>query len=245
MKRQHEGSPEDTERTPLIQRLSDGTTPRIVAELSHDLRQPLTSLNMNLQSAVKLLQQANPRVSAALEALTDCLNTEHDIVELIESAKRRASALSARAGAFALNHLAIDITSTACGFEPSWRSRVRKRLVTPSPLVSPSVVRLRTSLLSTLQRALTADGSEAPTSEGILVETRSRDGQAELLLHGLPPSLPTAWNYQGLRTLTTTLVSQLQGAMHIDVNDAHAELVISLPTVEPLTPLMEAPNHGD
>jgi hypothetical protein len=45
--------------------------------------------------------------------------------------------------------------------------------------------------------------------------------------------------------LTTTLVSQLQGAMHIDVNDAHAELVISLPTVEPLTPLMEAPNHGD
>jgi hypothetical protein len=104
---------------------------------------------------------------------------------------------------------------------------------------------LRTSLLSTLQRALTADGSEAPTSEGILVETRSRDGQAELLLHGLPPSLPTAWNYQGLRTLTTTLVSQLQGAMHIDVNDAHAELVISLPTVEPLTPLMEAPNHGD
>ena len=232
MKRQRGGSSEET-------------TPRIVAELSHDLRQPLTSLNMNLQSAVKLLQQANPRVSAALEALTDCLSTEHDIVELIESAKRRATASSARLGAFALNHLASDITSTACVLEPSWRSRVSERLATPSPLVSPRVVRLRTALRSTLQRALIMDAFEAPTSEGILVETRSRDGQAELHLRGLPPSLPAAWNYQGLRALTTTLVSQLQGAMHIDVNDTQAELVIALPTVEPLTPLTEADDYGD
>src|SRR5690349_3831488 len=45
----------------------DDSLERVMAELSHDLRQPLTSLRMNLQSAVKLLQQPTPRVTTALE----------------------------------------------------------------------------------------------------------------------------------------------------------------------------------
>ena len=46
----------------LGQHMADETQ-RIIAELSHDLRQPLTSLHMNLQSAMKLLQQPGARVS--------------------------------------------------------------------------------------------------------------------------------------------------------------------------------------
>src|SRR5215471_9873773 len=91
---------------------------RVVAELSHDLRQPLTSLNMNIQSAVRLLQQPNPRVSAALDALSDCLDTERDMVELLAYAKRRALALSSRNSLFPLNELARDILLTVQSVEP-------------------------------------------------------------------------------------------------------------------------------
>src|SRR5689334_21369332 len=47
--------------------------PQAFAELSHDLRQPLTTIRMNLQSAIRLLQGPNPRVEDAVEALADCL----------------------------------------------------------------------------------------------------------------------------------------------------------------------------
>ena len=127
---------------------------RVVTELSHDLRQPLTSLHMNLQSAVKLLRQPVPHVPAALEALTDCLSTERDMIELLTHANRRAAAFSRHDGSFALNHLARDIVLTAQGLEPGWRLRLTERLTMPSPIVPAGILRLRLALLSALRRAL-------------------------------------------------------------------------------------------
>src|SRR5436190_688718 len=225
----------------LGQHMADETQ-RIIAELSHDLRQPLTSLHMNLQSAMKLLQQPGARVSAALEALSDSLSTEQDIVVLIESAKRRAVALRARA--FELNCLASDITAAAFSANPKWRSRVKERLAVPSPSVSPRVMRLRMTLLSTLRRALFIDEREGATLREILIETDSVDSRAELRMRGLPASLAKAWSFQGLNALTTTLVSQLEGTAFIEVDDAQAELIISLASATPITPL-ERRSHGN
>ena len=74
----------------------DDALGQVMTELSHDLRQPLTSLRMNIQSAVKLLQQPTPQISSALEALTDCLSTERDMIELLAHAHRRATAMVER-----------------------------------------------------------------------------------------------------------------------------------------------------
>jgi hypothetical protein len=231
-------------RTALGRHMADETQ-RIIAELSHDLRQPLTSLHMNLQSAMKLLQQPNARVAPAVDAMSDCLSTEHDIVVLIESAKRRAAALTARSGAFELNDLASDISTAALSCKPGWRSRVKERQAMPSPLVSPRVVRLRMALLNTLRRALFIDEREGTTWREILIETESVDGRAELRMHGLPASLAKAWGFQALHAMTTTLVGQLEGATRIEVDDAQAELIISLPSVTPITPLIGGENHGN
>jgi len=76
----------------------DDSLERVMAELSHDLRQPLTSLRMNLQSAVKLLQQPTPRVTTALEALADCFDTERDMTELVSDARRRFATLAKQNG---------------------------------------------------------------------------------------------------------------------------------------------------
>jgi phosphoglycerate-specific signal transduction histidine kinase len=39
---------------------------RIMDELSHDLRQPLTSMTMNLQSAIRVLRAQQPNIGSAV-----------------------------------------------------------------------------------------------------------------------------------------------------------------------------------
>jgi len=218
---------------------------RVIAELSHDLRQPLTSLHMNIQSAVRLLRQPNPRVAAALEALSDCLDTERDMVELLGYAKRRALALSNRNSLFPLNDLARDILLTLQSVEPRWRARVDERLAAPSPMVAAGAARLRLVLLSTLRRALMLDECDGVTDRSLVLETRVVNEQAELSISGLPLSLPVAYTFQSLFMLTTTLVRHLKGVVHLAIRDAKAVLVVSLPTATPLTDLIQAGDHGD
>ena len=86
---------------------TDDSIMRVMSELSHDLRQPLTSLNMNLQTAVKMLKLPAPQISVALEALADCLSTERDMIELLAHAKRRATSLAGD-GTVPLNEVARE-----------------------------------------------------------------------------------------------------------------------------------------
>ena len=59
---------------------------QVIAELSHDLRQPLTTITMNLQCAMRLLRSPAPRLDDAIEALSDCLHSETEIAELTSQA---------------------------------------------------------------------------------------------------------------------------------------------------------------
>ncbi len=223
---------------------TDDAVRRTISELTHDLRQPLTSLNMNLQSAVRMLQQPNPHVAAALDALSDCLSTERDMVELLAHARRRVTALAAT-DAFALNDLAKDIVLAAAGFAPSWRERLSVQLADPSPLVASGAVRLRLVLLNMLRRALILEECGQHTSTGLLLRTRAVDSRAELCISGLPPSLPEAPSFEALHLLTTSLVSQLNGDVRLAVQDARAALVLSLPTALSSTAQLAGGDHGD
>jgi signal transduction histidine kinase len=68
---------------------------RVVDDLSHDLRQPMTSLTMNIQAAIRILRSLEPapRVAAALEALIDCLDMERELISLVTEAQRHVSEL--------------------------------------------------------------------------------------------------------------------------------------------------------
>lgn len=60
---------------------------RLVVDLTHDLRQPLTSMSMNLQCAIRYLQSTEPRLSSALEALTECLEARSELLALISAVR--------------------------------------------------------------------------------------------------------------------------------------------------------------
>ena len=59
----------------------------LLAELSHDLRQPLTVLRMNLQCASRMLDAPSPNVAEAVQLLAECLGVERSVVALLEQAQ--------------------------------------------------------------------------------------------------------------------------------------------------------------
>ena len=222
---------------------ADDPFARVMSELSHDLRQPLTSLNMNLQTAVKMLQLPTPQISGALEALSDCLSTERNMVELVAHAKRRAASVSSQAS-IPLNDVARDLLVTARNLEPSWRVRLSDQLVSPSPVVTGGFVRLRLALLSLLRRALILDESERSSADGLMIETRSIDGRAELRFTGLPQTLPMSKGFQSLHMLIVSLVGYIDGHAHLTVHDKRIAFVVSAPVAPASTLHLPGAPHG-
>jgi signal transduction histidine kinase len=49
----------------------------LVASITHDLRQPLTAVEMNISAAIHFLRRPAPAISDALEALHDALRQQH------------------------------------------------------------------------------------------------------------------------------------------------------------------------
>jgi len=217
---------------------------RVVQELSHDLRQPLTSLTMNLQSAVKLLNGSTPQIPAALDALADCLSIERDMVALLAHAKQRAASVSAHAP-IPLNDLARDLLLSARNLESNWRLRLSERFASPSPVVVGGIVRLRFALLSFLRRALMLAETEHATPDGIVIETRSTKDRAELRFTGLPLSLPGSDSLQSLHMLITTLVGHLNGHAQLTVDGERVTHVISVPLAPMNTLHLPGGSRGD
>ena len=223
---------------------TDDSLDRVMADLSHDLRQPLTSLNMNLQTALKLLQRPTPLIPAALEALSDCLSVENDMMELLLQAKRRATTFSTHAP-LPLNELAHDLHLAARCLEPHWRLRLSERLADPSPIVTAGFARLRLSLLSILRRSLILDETANARSDGIVIETRRVDERAELRFTGLPVTLSTSYSFQSLHMLIMSLVRYVNGHAHLALHDERVTFVISAP-VSPMSTLrLPGGHHGD
>lgn len=80
-----------------------------LAELSHDLRQPLTVLRMNLQCASMMLDAPSPNVAEAVQLLAECLDAERSVVALLEHA--RCGAAPSRDAAWGVPGLHLLVAS--------------------------------------------------------------------------------------------------------------------------------------
>jgi len=214
----------------------------LINELTHDLRQPLTSLKMNLQCAVRLLQLPNPRVSVALEALADCLGMESDITELLAHAHRRAKALVTTSSTFALNDVVRDVITTIRCFEPMWRKRIVEQLADESPLVDGGAWRLRFSLLSTIRHLLLLDSLSETHGEPMLIEVRTAPEFAQIVLSQVRAESLEVQQVQPMLGLMRNVSLRLGGMMMTERQNDRALVLISLPLAPP--PNMRTPPGG-
>lgn len=232
------------ERSDLESQSNNGRPHELIRELSHDLRQPLTSLKMNLQCAVRLLQLPNPRVSVALEALTDCLSTESDITELLGHAHRRAKALLASTTTLALNDLVHDVVTTIRCFEPAWRKRFIEKLADESPLIDGRAWRLRFSLLSILRHLLLLDEISETDGDPIHIEVRTGPSGAQIALAQLRAGSLDARQLQPMLGLLRSVTLRLGGTLTIDNREDGGLVLISLPLVPPNMRMLPGGPHG-
>jgi hypothetical protein len=197
-------------------------------DLSHALRQPLTSLGMNLQSLARLLHNPQPQVARALEVLTDCVSAERELVALLARARRPEGRRPAPVIDFALNELAREIQRAHGWPGPAWT--LRERFASPSPFVRPAAWALRRPLERLIGLVLRVQDWSQVQARPVL-ETSMRDDRAELHLGGLTPSLV---QHSVMRTLvahTATIAGQIGGTTDVVPGDGVASIVISMPCV--------------
>src|SRR5262245_60831224 len=56
----------------------------LVASITHDLRQPLTAVEMNISAAIHFLRRRAPAIEDAVEALDDALRQQHRMRDALQ-----------------------------------------------------------------------------------------------------------------------------------------------------------------
>ena len=209
--------------------------PQAFAELSHDLRQPLTTIRMNLQSAIRLLQGPNPRVEDAVEALADCLLAEKEMVELLTEAQRRIAQALNPGGTFSLNRVSHDVVVAFHTSTPPCNMAVIERLDSRVPIVIGSPWRLRMILLTIVRRLGGAQQRDSDGGRELMIETRAAPPRAELAITGIPSSAATAPAMRALFEILDAAVERIGGVTRLDADSDHASLQIFLPLASGIT----------
>jgi signal transduction histidine kinase len=206
--------------------MSNGPSDRTLAELRHDLRQPLTTLKMNLQAILHLLRRPRPRIGAALDAVVDCLAAEQELIVLLATMTRSATYKLAATTRVALNVVVTDVHETLSQAKPDLAKRVAVHLADHSPIVNGDAPSLRFALLSLVRHAL-----ESRDADRVVIGTRQLDGRAELRVSGIPLLMVVGPSVHSTLAVTQSVVQAHRGLASIDQRPSGATVRIVLPAL--------------
>jgi signal transduction histidine kinase len=180
----------------------------LVAAVTHDLRQPLTAIEMNVSAAMQFLRRTDPQPDRALEALEDALLQQRrmrDALKLLEDLTARREPLHDRCD---LAHIAREAIALIEGDAAARQVPIELDVGSPIPPVSGDATLIRSALLNLLLGAV-----EATSVSG------RRDGPVQLTL-GAGTTGPTATvTHFGLRPDARSPDGGL--ALARSVTDAH------------------------
>ena len=167
---------------------SDAT--RIMSALAHDIRQPLTSIRMNVQTAIRLLRQRPPRTPQAIAALQDTLAAEGAATGVVLAASTRVADLAEAPRSVELNAVVVEVQRMLHAATATWGDRLELGLDSEAPIVDAEPHWLRRTVSKLILAALDAmDGNEATAHGRLSLRTRRAEGRfAELRLQGLAPA---------------------------------------------------------
>lgn len=139
----------------------------LVAAVTHDLRQPLTAIEMNLSAALLFLSGAEPRTDHAIEALEDIFAQQRRMSEALQALEDLVVCREPR-------HERCDLTALAreaialIRADPSMRdARIELTVGPQMPAVSGDATLIRQALLNVLLHAIDMSGKLPPGGEPI------------------------------------------------------------------------------
>jgi len=130
----------------------------LVSAVTHDLRQPLTAIEMNLSAALVLLSDNEPRIDRAIEALEDIFAQQRRMSEALQALEDLVVCREPR-------HERCDLTALAreaialIRADPSMRETpIELTVGAQTPAVSGDATLIRQALLNVLLHAIDASG---------------------------------------------------------------------------------------
>ena len=217
-----------------------------VDDLSHDLRQPLTSLNMNVQSAIRCLQSPEPRVASALEALSECLALESELLALVGAVQRHLSESLAESHWQPLDGQGRETSTKLIAEESTAGRQVGRSWDKASPrgraesATHAAFVAIARSILAL---ARTHPNSPPRHAESFRIEIRRVSGRAQMRLGGI--RYQTTGDIDYLRECAARAASHLPGRISVELGPTSAAIVISFPTwTATRRPISARGNHG-
>ncbi|PYP75052.1 MAG: hypothetical protein DMD35_22520 [Gemmatimonadetes bacterium] len=164
------GSARDRAPAPPHQRIGE-----LVAAITHDLRQPMTAVELNVAAALHLLRLREPRTSDAVAALVDAQQQHHrlkDAVRAMHSLLEPRAPFQASVDAVAI---AWEVVRLA-GLEARSPSvSLRLMIAPPIPVVAADAVMMREALVIIVLGALEAAARRASSGA---VDRRDAPGHA-------------------------------------------------------------------
>ena len=138
----------------------------LVAAVTHDLRQPLTAIEMNLSAALLFLSGDEPRTDRAIEALEDIFAQQRRMSEALQALEDLVVCREPR-------HERCDLTALAreaialIRADPSKReTQIELSVGAQTPPVSGDATLIRQALLNVLLHAIDASG-KPPTGGAV------------------------------------------------------------------------------
>ena len=139
----------------------------LVAAVTHDLRQPLTAIEMNLSAALLFLSENEPRTDRAIEALEDIFAQQRRMSEALQALEDLVVCREPR-------HERCDLTALAreaialIRADPSMReTQIELSVGAQTPSVSGDATLIRQALLNVLLHAIDASGGRPIGGEPI------------------------------------------------------------------------------
>jgi C4-dicarboxylate-specific signal transduction histidine kinase len=198
----------------------------LVASITHDLRQPLTALEMNVSAAVRLLErgrasgEGNPADSdIALGALRDAIDDLHEMREALQAvqdlAVRRDPFLRPIDLAESLRDAAHLVSTETAGGQLT----VGLTAENPTALVFADKALVKQAMLNILLDAMDSIAPDANDTRNVAADVRSHDDNfvdVTIRYHRDPRSRqPDQWNLALARS-----VAEVHGAtLHSEIDD--------------------------
>ena len=188
----------------------------LVAAVTHDLRQPLTAIEMNLSAALLFLSEAEPRTDRAVEALEDIFAQQRRMSEALQALEDLVVCREPR-------HERCDLTALAreaialIRADPSMRDAPLELSVasqTPPPSVSGDATLIRQALLNVLLHAIDASGGRP--SEPIRSAITNLEDSVEAVVTYPKPAETTATSTGPGLTLARAVVAAHGATIKID-----------------------------
>jgi signal transduction histidine kinase len=147
----------------------------LVSAITHDLRQPLTALSMNVSAAIAFLNRPAPAVDEALESLNDALRQERRMRDELKILQDLAARREPQRGPVDMTMLVSEVAALVQSDAVARQVPIDLKIVAPVPIISGDAMLIRQATLDILLDGLRRASLNEPGARQMLISVR-RDG---------------------------------------------------------------------